>query len=134
MADGESRFSPKLIAGMVVGLVLVAITFSTYLGGAEDTTPPSAAYEALQAGEPLPEGYGLPAQRRGPATKGSSSRLAADEGDPAEPKSDDEEEGQQEKKRRGNSKNKISKQSKPDERGVYHFDDGRVDYRKSPPG
>lgn len=135
MADGESRFSPKLIAGIVIGVVLVAISLSAYLGGAEDnTTPPSAAYEALQAGEPLPEGYGLPVQRRGQATKGSSSRLAADEGDPPEQQSDDENEGQQQKKRRGSSKKKNRKQSKPDEYGVYRFDDGRVDYGKSPPG
>ena len=134
MADGDSRFSPKLIAGAVAVLALVGIFLSTYLGGAEDnTTPPSAAYEALQAGEPLPEGYGLPAQRRGQATKGSSSRLAADEGDTAEPQNDDEDEGQQEKKRRGNRKKKRDRKSKPDEYGVDRFDDGSVDHTNRPP-
>ncbi len=133
MADGDSRFSPKFIAGIVIGVVLVAITLSTYLGGTEDTTPPSAAYEALQAGEPLPEGYGLPAPRRGQATKGSSSRLAADEGDTAEPQNDDEDEGQQEKKRRGNRKKKRDRKSKPDEYGVDRFDDGSVDHTNRPP-
>ena len=108
MADEESRFSPKLIAGIVVGVVLVAISLSAYLGGAEDnTTPPSTAYEALQAGEPLPEGYGLPPTRRGPAATKGSSRLAADESEPAELE-DDQDEGEQQskKKRRGNIKKK----------------------------
>lgn len=130
MADEQSKLPVKLIAAAAVILVLAGFAFSRYFGGGEDTTPSSAAYEALMA-DKTPDGYRAPPVRRGTATPDTgSSRLSATE-DTTEP-----EDAQGDKvvpKKRRSKKKKNKKESQKDKHGIYRFDDGTVDHGKMPP-
>ena len=129
MADEQSRFSPKLIAGIVLILVLSGFAFTRYFGGDKNTTPPNPVYEALMAEKAL-EGYQAPATRSGTGTPGAgASRLSGAEVSAEEEAQ--EEEGIDRKKRK-NRKKKARKESEKDEYGVYRFEDGKVDRKKMP--
>ena len=130
MADVQSRFSPKLIAGAALILVLAVFAFSRYFRGDKQTTPPSPGYEAMMA-DTTPEGYRVPPTRNGQGTPGTgASRLSGAE-DSAEEEAQ-EEQGIDRKKRKDRKK-KARKESKKDEYGVYRFEDGHVDRKKMPP-
>ena len=130
MADVQSRFSPKLIAGAALILVLAGFAFSRYLGGDENTTPPSPGYEAMMA-DTTPEGYRVPPTRSGIRTPGAgASRLSGAQ-------DSDEEEAQEEQgvdpKKRKNRKKKPRRESKKDEHGIERFEDGTINRKKMPP-
>ncbi len=130
MADVQSRFSPKLIAGAALILVLAGFAFSAYYGGDKNTTPPSPAYEAMMA-DKTPEGYRAPPTRSGQGTPGAGvSRLSGTE-DSAEEEAL-EEQGVDPKKRK-NRKKKARRESKKDEHGIERFEDGHIDRKKMPP-
>ncbi|MCH8969924.1 MAG: hypothetical protein IIA66_12500 [Planctomycetes bacterium] len=130
MADAQSRFSPKLIAGAALILVLAGFAFSRYFRGNEITTPPSPTYEALMA-DKASEGYRAPPTRTDMGTPSAgASRLSGAE-DTAE------EEGQEEqgvgRKKRKDRKKKARRESQKDDHGIYRFEDGRIDRKKMPP-
>ncbi len=130
MADAQSKLSPKLIAGAALVLVLAGFAFSRYLGGEENTTPDTPAYEAMMA-DTTPEGYRVPPTRSGTGAPGAgSSRLSGAE-DSAEEEAQ-EEQGIDRKKRKDRKK-KPRRESKKDEHGVYRFEDGSVDRKRTPP-
>ena len=131
MADTQSRLSPKLIAGAALVLVLAGFAFSRYFRGAENTTPPSPAYEAMMA-DTTPEGYRAPPTRTPMGTPGSrATRLSGAEA------SVEEEEALEDKsidrKKRKNRKKKSRRESKKDKHGNERFDDGTINRQKMPP-
>ena len=130
MAEGQSKFSPKLIAGAVLVLVLAGFAFSTFFRGSEDTAPVSAAYEAAIADQSS-DAYRAPPTRTdmGLPIEGTSRLSGAEDTVDEEVQ---EEQGVGRKKRK-TSKKKTRKASEKDEYGVYRFDDGRVDRKKMPP-
>ncbi len=130
MADVQSRFSPKLIAGAVLVLILAGFAFSRYLAGDENTTPPSPGYEAMMA-DTTPEGYRVPPTRNAVGSPGAgASRLSG-----AEDSAEEEAQGEEvvAPKKRKNRKKKPRRESKKDEYGVYRFEDGSLDRKKMPP-
>ncbi len=130
MADEQPRFSPKLIAGAALILVLAGFAFSRYMGGDENTTPPSPGYEAMMA-DTTPEGYRAPPTRNVVGSPGAgASRLSGTEDSAGEETS--EEQGVDPKKRKDRKK-KARRESKKDEYGVYRFEDGSLDRKKMPP-
>lgn len=130
MADAQSRFSPKLIAGAALILVLAGFAFSRYFGGDENTTPPSPAYDAMMA-DKASEAYRAPPTRTGAGTPGAgASRLSGAE-DSAE-KEATEEQGVDPKKRKARKK-KPRRQSEKDEHGVERSEDGNINRKKLPP-
>ena len=130
MADAQSRFSPKLIAGAALILVLAGFAFSRYFRGNENTTPPSPAYEALMA-EKASEGYRAPPTRTDIGTPGAgASRLSGAE-DTAEEEA--QEERGIDRKKRKDRKKKTRRESEKDDHGIYRFEDGRIDRKKMPP-
>ena len=130
MADAQSRFSPKLIAGAALILVLAGFAFSRYFGGDENTTPPSPAYDAMMA-DKASEAYREPPTRTGAGNPGAgASRLSGAE-DSAE-KEATEEQGVDPKKRKARKK-KSRRQSGKDEHGVERSEDDNINRKKRPP-
>ena len=130
MAEAQTRFSPKLIAGTALILIMAGLAFSKYFGGDENLTPPSPAYEALMA-DKASDAYRAPPTRTDMGTPGAgASRLSGAE-------DSDEEEAQEEQgvdpKKRKNRKKKPRRESKKDEHGIERFEDGSINRKKMPP-
>ena len=130
MAKAQSRLSPKLIAGAALILVLAGLAFSRYFRGDEDTTPPSAAYEALIADEASGV-YRAPPRRTSMGIPDEDASRLSDAEDSLEEETQ-EEQGVDRKKRK-NRKKKSRRESKKDKHGIERFDDGTINRKKMPP-
>lgn len=128
MADAQSRFSPKLIAGAVLILVLGGFAFSRYFGGNENTTPPSPVYDAIMA-DKASEGYRVPTRSPAGTPGAGASRLSG-----AEDSTDEEatEEQGVDPKKRKRRKKRPRRASEKDEPGIERSEDGN-NRKKLPP-
>lgn len=129
MAEGQSRFPAKALAGLAVIILLVGVAYARYQSWQDQRMGPvgrPTAENTETSGRLDPDIL----HRGMPQAKTTSSRLEAPEEDAEkdQPGSDD---ALKRKTRRTQKKSK--RESKKDKYGIYRNEDGSIDHNKTPP-